>query len=96
MADKKKYYVVWQGVNPGVYDSWDKCQQQIKGYPQAKYKSFGSREEAEAAYGGNFAQHIQFKSPTRPGAGSPKSAIRNPQSIGTASAWMRLAAATRA
>lgn len=71
MADKKKYYVVWQGVTPGVYDSWDKCQQQIKGYPQAKYKSFGSREEAEAAYGGNFAQHIQFKSPTRPGTGSP-------------------------
>ena len=71
MADKKKYYVVWQGVTPGVYDSWDKCQQQIKGYPQAKYKSFGSREEAEAAYDGNFAQHIQFKSPTRPGTGSP-------------------------
>jgi ribonuclease HI len=69
MADKKKYYVVWQGVTPGVYDSWDKCQQQIKGYPQAKYKSFGSREEADIAYGGNFAQHIQFKSPTRPGTG---------------------------
>ena len=72
MADKKKYYVVWQGVNPGVYDNWDKCQQQIKGYPQAKYKSFGSREEAEAAYNGNFAQHIQFKSPTRPGTSNPQ------------------------
>lgn len=72
MADKKKYYVVWQGVNPGVYDSWDKAQQQIKGYPQAKYKSFGSKEEAEAAYAGNFAQHIQFKSPTRPGTSKPQ------------------------
>ncbi len=76
MADKKKYYVVWQGVNPGVYDSWDKCQQQIKGYPQAKYKSFGSREEAEAAYGGNFAQHIQFKSPSRPGTSSNSQALK--------------------
>lgn len=81
MADKKKYYVVWQGVNPGVYDSWDKAKQQINGYPAAKYKSFGSKEEAEAAYGGNFAQHIQFKSPTKPGqVSTPKSAIRIPQS----------------
>ena len=77
---KKKYYVVWQGMNPGVYDSWDKCNQQIKGYPQAKYKSFGSREEAEAAYDGNFAQHIQFKAPSKPGGGTapnPQSAIRH-------------------
>jgi ribonuclease HI len=74
MADKKKYYVVWQGVEPGVYDSWPKAQAQIKGYPQAKYKSFGSKEEAEAAYAGNFAQYIQFKSPSRPGSGAPKTA----------------------
>ncbi|MBI5914394.1 MAG: ribonuclease H family protein [Bacteroidetes bacterium] len=65
MSEKKKFYVVWQGMNPGVYDSWDQCQLQIKGYPQAKYKSFGSREEAEAAFQGNFSQHIQFKSPTK-------------------------------
>lgn len=72
MAEKKKYYVVWQGVNPGVYDSWPKAQAQIKGYPAAKYKSFGSKEEAEAAYDGNYAQHIQFKSPTRPGTSKPQ------------------------
>ncbi|MBI1224665.1 MAG: ribonuclease H [Bacteroidetes bacterium] len=81
MADKKKYYVVWQGVNPGVYDSWLKAQAQIKGYPAAKYKSFGTKEEAEAAYAGNFAQHIQFKSPLKPGQSSSlKSATRIPQS----------------
>lgn len=63
-------------MTPGIYDSWEKCQQQIKGYPQAKYKSFESLEEAEAAFGGNFAQHIQFKSPSRPGSAAlkPKSA----------------------
>lgn len=70
MADKKKFYVVWQGHNPGIYDNWDKCQQQIKNYPNAKYKSFGSREEADIAFGGNFAEHIQFKSPTKPGTAS--------------------------
>ncbi|MCC6723531.1 MAG: ribonuclease H family protein [Saprospiraceae bacterium] len=81
MADKKKYYVVWQGHNPGIYDSWDKCQQQIKNYPNAKYKSFGSREEADIAFGGNYAQHIQFKAPSKPGqTTAPQSAIRNPKS----------------
>ena len=50
MAGKKKYYVVWQGNQPGIYDSWTDCQLQIKGFPNAKYKSFKSKEEAEAAY----------------------------------------------
>lgn len=50
MAKKKKYYVVWKGVNPGIYDTWADCQLQIKGYPGAEYKSFKSRAEAEAAF----------------------------------------------
>ncbi|WP_455673085.1 ribonuclease H1 domain-containing protein, partial [Phocaeicola sp.] len=40
MAKKQKYYVVWKGVNPGVYNSWTDCQLQIKGYDGAQYKSF--------------------------------------------------------
>jgi len=50
MAKKKKYYVVWQGNDTGVFDTWAKCQLQIKGYPNAKYKSFPTKEEAEQAY----------------------------------------------
>ena len=45
----KKYYTVWKGVNPGVYDSWTDCQLQIKNYKGALYKSFATREEAEVA-----------------------------------------------
>ena len=44
---KQKFYVVWEGVTPGVYTSWTDCQLQIKGYEAAKYKSFDTREEAE-------------------------------------------------
>lgn len=47
---KQKYYVVWEGVTPGVYTSWNECQLQIKGFEGAKYKSFESKEEAERAY----------------------------------------------
>lgn len=47
---KKKFYVVWDGVTPGIYSSWEDCQLQIKGYEGAKYKSFDLQEEAERAY----------------------------------------------
>lgn len=52
----QKFYVVWEGVNPGVYTTWESCQLQIKGYPNAKFKSFKSREEAERAFEAPFSQ----------------------------------------
>lgn len=50
---KRKFYVVWEGVKPGIYETWSECQQQIKNYPNAKYKSFKTEEEAISAYYGN-------------------------------------------
>ena len=50
MANKEKYYAVWVGVTPGVYESWTECQLQVNGYKGARYKSFNTRSEAEAAY----------------------------------------------
>lgn len=47
---KEKFYVVWAGVNPGIYTSWTDCQLQTKGYEGAKYKSFETRIEAEKAF----------------------------------------------
>ncbi len=55
---KKKFYVVWEGVNPGIYSSWNDCLLQTKGYEGAKYKSFDSREEAEHAYASSPFQYI--------------------------------------
>ena len=48
---KRKYYVVWQGVNPGIYNDWATCEEQVKGYTGAKYKAFETRAAAEEAYG---------------------------------------------
>ncbi len=53
MAEKRKFYVVWEGREPGIYDNWEDCQEQIDGYSGAKYKSFRSQEEAVAAYRGS-------------------------------------------
>ena len=51
MATKsQKYYVVWQGHQPGVYSTWEKCLAQVKNYPNAIYKSYPSKVEAEEAY----------------------------------------------
>ena len=47
---KKKYYVVWKGNNPGVYKSWEKCQDEIKNIKGALFKSFVDIEEAQKAY----------------------------------------------
>ncbi|MBE6083110.1 MULTISPECIES: ribonuclease H1 domain-containing protein [Tissierellales] len=44
---KKKYYAVKKGINIGIYNSWGKCEEQVKGYPQAEYKSFLTLKEAE-------------------------------------------------
>ncbi len=46
----KKYYVVWEGKRPGIYDSWQKCQTQINGYAGAKFKSYKTRTDAEFAF----------------------------------------------
>ncbi len=54
----KKYYVVWKGVSPGVYDSWTDCQLQIKGYQGALYKSFPSREMAEEAFAASTFHYV--------------------------------------
>lgn len=55
---KKKYYVVWEGMEPGIYDTWATCQVQIKGFTGARYKSFTSKEAAEEAYYGNSRDYI--------------------------------------
>ena len=47
---KQKYYVVWNGPSPGVYSSWEACQEAVSGVSGAKYKSFKSQEEAEDAF----------------------------------------------
>lgn len=57
---KSKYYVVWEGFAPGVYDSWDECQVQVEGYKGAKYKAFDSQEDAVEAFRGKAEEHIDL------------------------------------
>lgn len=54
---KTKYYVVWVGKKPGIYTNWTECQAQVNHYPEAKYKSFATKAEADAAYKAGWQKH---------------------------------------
>ena len=56
---KKKFYAVKQGRKTGMFLTWDDCKKQVMGYPGAIYKSFGTKEEAEAYLGVTGAQTDQ-------------------------------------
>ena len=47
------YYAVKIGENPGIYSSWAECEKQVKGYPNAQFKKWKTREEAEAYINGS-------------------------------------------
>ena len=47
---KQKFYVVWKGIDPGIYNSWDECKPQVENFEGALYKSFPAKEHAEEAY----------------------------------------------
>lgn len=41
------FYAVASGRRAGVYGSWAECEEQVKGFKNAKYKKFKTRQEAE-------------------------------------------------
>lgn len=53
-----KFYVVWEGREKGIFDTWDKCYNQINQYPKAKYKSFKTEKLAKEAFNSPYEQFI--------------------------------------
>ena len=60
-----KVYAVKQGRQTGIFDTWAQCQEQIKGFSGAVYKSFTSREDAEKylGIGDGLTQNYLFEQP---------------------------------
>lgn len=68
----KKFYVVWAGRETGIFTAWPKCKSLVDGFAGARYKSFPTLEEAEAAFGGKSSS--TFTASAKTGAKStPKS-----------------------
>lgn len=50
MATEKKYYVVFKGHKPGIYDDWEDAAEQIKDFSNPVYKGYYSAAEAADAF----------------------------------------------
>lgn len=48
------YYAVRNGRNPGIYNTWDECNEQVSGFKGAIFKKFKSYEEAR-----NYVNNIE-------------------------------------
>ena len=46
----KKWYVVYEGRVPRVYDEWEDCLKQVNKFKGNNYKGYKRKEEAEARY----------------------------------------------
>ena len=76
---KNKYYVVWKGLNSGVYDNWAECKMQVEGQEGAKYKSFETREEAVEAFEKGYTHYLKTASSAKAAANlAPKAPVGKP------------------
>ena len=41
------FYAVARGKKPGVYQTWSECQEQVSGFPAARFKKFATASQAE-------------------------------------------------
>ena len=41
------YYVVKHGRKPGIYNSWNECQQQVSGFSSPVFRKFNTLETAQ-------------------------------------------------
>lgn len=58
---REKWYVVWKGIEPGVYKTWSECKLQIDGFENARYKSFETQIQAIEAYRSGSQNYIGNK-----------------------------------
>lgn len=54
----QKYYTVWAGRKPAVYNNWFDCQDQVKNFRNAEYMSFATIQEAEEAFKGTYREAV--------------------------------------
>lgn len=48
--NKNRYYVVWRGKEPGIYETWEACKSMVNGENGALYKGFPTLELARKAF----------------------------------------------
>lgn len=90
-----KYYAVQVGKVPGIYNTWSECEDQVKGFKGAKFKSFASYTDAQQFLLGDTNSATNVEIPNLPfafvdGSYNPATKVygyggvikENPKSIG--------------
>ncbi len=72
----KKFYVVWVGRETGVFTNWSYTKKQVDQFPQAKYKSFTTQAEADAAYSAGWGAVPVRRAPTKAQRSVSASAVK--------------------
>ncbi|MDH6356699.1 viroplasmin family protein [Parabacteroides sp. PF5-9] len=75
---KRKFYVVWKGLQPGIYENWEDAKTQVEGEEGAKYKSFETKEEATEAFEKGYAHYLKNSSSSK----AVSKLMRSPSGIG--------------
>ena len=57
----KKFYVVWVGRETGVFTDWSYTKNLVDQFPKAKYKSFKTQAEADAAFAAGWGAPVKNK-----------------------------------
>jgi len=65
---KQKYYVVRRGRQPGIFSTWAEASAQVNGFPNAQFKSFATRAEAETALKYGWERVATERVATEPGS----------------------------
>ena len=89
------YYAVKIGKNPGIYSSWAECEKQVKGYPNAQFKKWKTREEAEAYINGNSTSTPHGSGVSSLGLGSKTPSFREEKGNGSLTAIEELFQSTK-
>ncbi|MEI6456033.1 MAG: ribonuclease H family protein [bacterium] len=80
---KNKFYVVWKGKTPGIYEGWDKCRKQVEGFTGAMYKGFPTMELAGSAINDDPRKYIskELNAPKKIRCSNPLIGEPEPDSI---------------
>ena len=62
---EKKYYVVRKWKKIWIFDSRNECKESVNGFPNAKYKWFSSKEDAETALKEWWEEYYEVKKNTK-------------------------------
>ena len=55
---KMPFYAVARGRKPGIFNTWDECESQVRGFSSAKYKKFKTIDEAKSFVSGSNSNHL--------------------------------------